>query len=150
MLAEVGKLGVPRIHFGVNTSELLTLMANAGADVVGVDWRTPLAEGRRRIPEHVGFQGNLEPAVCLGPWEQVEARVLDVLEQSGGRPDYVFNIGHGVLPPTDPDVLARIVELVHTRGQVNNAAAQAQTGVQPQDVQAEAGVQGQAGGRGDA
>lgn len=148
VLAEVGKLGVPRIHFGVNTSELLTLMANAGADVVGVDWRTPLAEGRRRIPEHVGFQGNLEPAVCLGPWEQVEARVLDVLEQSGSRPDYIFNIGHGVLPPTDPDVLARIVELVHTRGQVNNAAAQAQTGAQPQDVQA--GAQGHTGGRGDA
>ena len=111
-------LEVPRIHFGVATGELLTLMAQAGADVVGVDWRVPLAEGRRRIPEGVGFQGNLEPAVCLGPWEHVAERVRDVLAQAGGRPDHVFNLGHGVLPETDPAILRKVVELVHERGQV--------------------------------
>jgi len=111
-------LEVPRIHFGVATGELLTLMARAGADVVGVDWRVPLAEGRRRIPEGVGFQGNLEPAVCLAPWERVAERVRDVLGQAGGRPDHVFNLGHGVLPETDPAILRQVVELVHEEGRV--------------------------------
>ncbi len=120
-------LEVPRIHFGVATGELLTLMAQAGADVVGVDWRVPLAEGRRRIPEGVGFQGNLEPAVCLAPWELVETRVRDVLAQAGGRPDHVFNLGHGVLPATDPGVLARIVEVVHEEGKVREPGAEVPT-----------------------
>jgi uroporphyrinogen decarboxylase len=113
--------GVPRIHFGVATGELLGAMAEAGADVVGVDWRVPLDDGRRRIPAGVGTQGNLDPAVCLGPWELVEQRVRDVLARSGGRPDHVFNLGHGVLPATDPDVLARVVELVHTEGRTDGA-----------------------------
>jgi uroporphyrinogen decarboxylase len=107
---------VPRVHFGVGTGELLHLMAAAGADVVGVDWRVPLDRARRRVPQDVGLQGNLEPAVCLAPWDQVEARVRDVLDRAGSRPDHVFNLGHGVLPATDPDVLTRIVELVHTEG----------------------------------
>jgi uroporphyrinogen decarboxylase len=107
---------VPRVHFGVGTGELLHLMAAAGADVVGVDWRVPLDRARRRVPDGVGLQGNLEPAVCLAPWDQVEARVRDVLDRAGGRPDHVFNLGHGVLPATDPAVLARIVELVHAEG----------------------------------
>jgi uroporphyrinogen decarboxylase len=111
-------LEVPRIHFGVATGELLTSMARAGADVVGVDWRVPLAEGRRRIPDGVGFQGNLDPAVCLAPWELVAERVRDVLAQAGGRPDHIFNLGHGVLPDTDPAILQRVVELVHEEGQV--------------------------------
>lgn len=111
-------LGVPRIHFGVGTGELLELMARAGADVVGVDWRVPLELARARIPESVAFQGNLEPAVCLAPWPQVEERVMDVLARAGGRPDHVFNLGHGVLPQTDPAVLAAVVDLVHERGEV--------------------------------
>jgi uroporphyrinogen decarboxylase len=123
ILRELAPLGVPRIHFGVATGELLGLMARAGADVVGVDWRVPLDEGRRRIPEGVGFQGNLEPAVCLGPWELVERRVRDVLRRAGGRPDHVFNLGHGVLPATDPAVLERIVELVHREGVVRTPEA---------------------------
>jgi uroporphyrinogen decarboxylase len=118
VMDELADLGVPRIHFGVNTGELLGLMASAGADVVGVDWRTPLDIGRTRIPEGVGFQGNLEPAVCLGPWEQVEERARDVLRRAGGRIDHVFNLGHGVLPPTDPSVLQRLVDLVHREGRV--------------------------------
>ncbi len=130
-------LGVPRLHFGVATGELLGSMARAGADVVGIDWRVPLDEGRRRLPDDVGFQGNLEPAVCLAPWEQVEQRVRDVLERAGGRPDHVFNLGHGVLPATDPSVLERIVELVHEEGQVRSLdevadpAAELTEGVDP-------------------
>ena len=112
-------LDVPRIHFGVGTGELLGLMAMAGADVVGVDWRVPLDEGRRRIPVGVGFQGNLEPAACLAPWETVVSRVRDVLDRAGGRPDHVFNLGHGVLPATDPGVLAQVADLVHEEGVVH-------------------------------
>jgi uroporphyrinogen decarboxylase len=118
IMAGLTDLGVPRIHFGVGTGELLGLMARAGADVVGVDWRVPLDEGRRRIPEGVGFQGNLEPAVCLGSWELVEARVREVLRRAGGRADHVFNLGHGVLPATDPAMLERVVDLVHREGRV--------------------------------
>jgi uroporphyrinogen decarboxylase len=118
ILEGLADLGVPRIHFGVATGELLGLMARAGADVVGVDWRVPLDEGRRRVPDGVGVQGNLEPAVCLGPWDTVEARVRDVLRRAGGRPDHVFNLGHGVLPATDPAILEAVVDLVHREGTV--------------------------------
>lgn len=128
VLAGLADLDVPRIHFGVNTGELLDAMARAGADVVGVDWRTPLDEGRRRIPAGVGIQGNLEPAVCLGPWEQVEARTRDVLARAAGRPDHVFNLGHGVLPATDPSVLERVVALVHREGRVETDVARAGEG----------------------
>ena len=106
-------LDVPAIHFGVNTGELLPLMADAGADVVGVDWRVPLDAARERLGPEVAVQGNLDPAVCLAPWHAVEAKVRDVLARNGGRPGHIFNLGHGVLPETDPHVLKRIVELVH-------------------------------------
>ena len=119
ILSELGDLGAPRIHFGVGTGELLTLMAEAGADVVGVDWRVPLDDARSRIPDGVGFQGNLDPAAVLAPWEVVEERVRDVLRRAGGRPDHVFNLGHGVLPDTDPSVLERVVELVHREGRTD-------------------------------
>jgi uroporphyrinogen decarboxylase len=108
---------VPRIHFGVNTSELLGLIASAGAEVVGVDWRTPLDAARTRVPDHVGLQGNLDPAIVAAGWEPTEAAVLDVLRRGGGNPGgrggHVFNLGHGVLPETDPETLERVVELVH-------------------------------------
>ncbi len=116
ILQGLADLDVPRIHFGVGTGELLGLMASAGADVVGVDWRVPIEVGRQRIPDGVATQGNLDPTICLGPVELVETRVRDLLERIGDRPDHVFNLGHGVLPPTDPDVLARVVELVHAEG----------------------------------
>lgn len=106
-------LDVPRIHFGVGTGELLGLMSEAGADVVGVDWRVPLDEAWSRIGADKGVQGNLDPAVCLAPWSVVEAETRRVLAEAGGRPGHIFNLGHGVLPETDPDVLARIVEVVH-------------------------------------
>jgi uroporphyrinogen decarboxylase len=108
-------LGVPRVHFGVGTGELLGLFAEAGADVVGVDWRVPIDAGWERIGLDKGVQGNLDPAACLAPWPAVEHEVLGVLERVGGRPGHIFNLGHGVLPETDPTVLTRIVELVHER-----------------------------------
>lgn len=109
----VADTGVPRIHFGVGTGEILPLMADAGTDVVGVDWRVPLDEARRRLGPDAILQGNLDPAVCLGPLEVVEAEVADVLARNGGHPGHVFNLGHGVLPEIDPAVLERVVAQVH-------------------------------------
>jgi uroporphyrinogen decarboxylase len=113
ILEGLADLEVPRIHFGVGTGELLVLMKAAGADVVGVDWRTPLDRAWNRVGVDAGVQGNLDPAACLGPWETVERKALDVLARAGGRPGHVFNLGHGVLPETAPDTLARLVDLVH-------------------------------------
>jgi uroporphyrinogen decarboxylase len=110
----VADLGVPRIHFGVNTGELLGLFAEAGADVIGVDWRVPLDEARTRVGAKP-VQGNLDPAICLAPWDVVAEATRDVLRRGGGRA-HVFNLGHGVLPETDPAVLERVVELVHEEG----------------------------------
>jgi uroporphyrinogen decarboxylase len=105
--------GVPRIHFGVGTGELLGLMGEAGADVVGVDWRIPLDEAVRRVEPGKALQGNLDPAILLAPWEVVEERTLDVLARGRTAEGHVFNLGHGVLPQTNPDVLARLTDLVH-------------------------------------
>jgi len=115
VLAALEATGVPRIHFGVGTGELLTLMGDAGADVVGVDWRVPLDVARSRVPGKA-VQGNLDPAVCLAPWDVVADRTRDVLRRNGGRPGHIFNLGHGVLPELDPGVLARVVDLVHEEG----------------------------------
>ena len=112
----VADLGVPRIHFGVGTGELLGLLAAAGADVVGVDWRVPLDVARTRVPPGTALQGNLDPALCFAPWEVTEAAVRDVLRRNAGNPGHIFNLGHGVMPETDPGVLERIVELVHREG----------------------------------
>jgi uroporphyrinogen decarboxylase len=116
IFAEIEPLGVPRIHFGVGTGELLGLMGEAGADVVGVDWRVPLDEAVRRVEPGKALQGNLDPAVLFAPWETVERRALDVLARGRTAEGHVFNLGHGVLPSTDPDVLARLVDLVHEAG----------------------------------
>lgn len=113
VFAEVADLDVPRIHFGVGTGEILPLMAAAGADVVGVDWRVPLDEARRRLGPDAVLQGNLDPAACLAPVEAVEAAVADVLRRNGGHPGHVFNLGHGVLPETDPGILGHVADLVH-------------------------------------
>ena len=115
VFAGLADLGVPRVHFGVGTGELLGLFADAGADVVGVDWRVPIDAGWERIGFDKGVQGNLDPAACLAPWPAVEGEVVGVLERIAGRPGHIFNLGHGVLPETDPTVLTRIVELVHER-----------------------------------
>jgi uroporphyrinogen decarboxylase len=104
---------VPRIHFGVGTAELLTAMAATGATVMGVDWRTPLSVASRRIGPDLAVQGNLDPATLLAPWPVVETEVRRVLRDGAATPGHVFNLGHGVLPETDPDVLTRVVALVH-------------------------------------
>ena len=109
----VGVGGVPRIHFGVGTGELLGLMGEAGADVVGIDWRIPLDEAARRVEPGKALQGNLDPAVLLAPWEVIEERARDVLVRGRTAEGHVFNLGHGVLPETDPGVLARLTDLVH-------------------------------------
>jgi uroporphyrinogen decarboxylase len=115
VFAALEATGVPRIHFGVGTGELLALMGAAGADVVGVDWRVPLDVARDRVPGKA-VQGNLDPAVCLAPWDVVADRTLDVLRRNGGRPGHIFNLGHGVLPELDPGILKEVVDLVHAEG----------------------------------
>ncbi|MFI5953540.1 uroporphyrinogen decarboxylase [Cryptosporangium sp. NPDC051539] len=115
VLAELAETGVPKIHFGVGTAELLPAMAQAGADVVGVDWRTPLAAASRRIGPDKAVQGNLDPAVLLADRNIVEQHVARVLADGAAAPGHIFNLGHGVPPETDPDVLTRVVELVHER-----------------------------------
>jgi uroporphyrinogen decarboxylase len=118
VLAAMAELGVPRIHFGVDTGELLGSMAEAGADVVGVDWRVHLDDARTRVPAHVALQGNLDPSIVLAPWPVVEAEVRDVLRRNGGHPGHIFNLGHGVQPEVDPAILEQVVELVHREGTV--------------------------------
>ncbi|MGA5095977.1 uroporphyrinogen decarboxylase [Streptomyces lavendulocolor] len=111
---EVEQYGVPRIHFGVGTGELLGLMGEAGADVVGVDWRVPLDEAARRVGPGKALQGNLDPAVLFSTPEAVEAKTREVLDAAAGLEGHIFNLGHGVLPTTDPDALTRLVDHVHT------------------------------------
>jgi uroporphyrinogen decarboxylase len=109
----VASYGVPRIHFGVGTGELLGLLREAGADVVGVDWRVPLDEAAKRVGPGAALQGNLDPAVLFAPTSVVEAKAREVLEDAAGLEGHVFNLGHGVLPSTDPDALTRLVGYVH-------------------------------------
>ncbi|MFD0256522.1 uroporphyrinogen decarboxylase [Streptomyces sp. NPDC127113] len=111
----VAEYGVPRIHFGVGTGELLGLMGEAGADVVGVDWRVPMDEAARRVGPGKALQGNLDPAVLFSTPQAVETKAGEVLDAAAGLEGHVFNLGHGVLPTTDPDALTRLVEYVHTR-----------------------------------
>ncbi len=113
VLRGLAESGVPRIHFGVGTALLLPAMAQAGADVVGVDWRTPLDDAASMLPDGVAVQGNLDPAVLFAPWEVIEAQVRRILTQGRSAHGHVFNLGHGVLPETDPEVLTRVVDLVH-------------------------------------
>jgi uroporphyrinogen decarboxylase len=104
--------GVPRIHFGVGTGEILDLMGAAGADVVGVDWRVPLSAAIGRVPGRA-VQGNLDPTLVFAPTEVMTARAEEVLEAGAAAPGHVFNLGHGVIPSTDPDQLARLTDFVH-------------------------------------
>ena len=113
VLDAVAAYDVPRIHFGVGTGELLALISDAGADVVGVDWRVPLDEAARRVGPSYSVQGNLDPAVLLADRATVDREVRRVLEQGRAARGHVFNLGHGVLPDTDPGVLTHVVELVH-------------------------------------
>jgi uroporphyrinogen decarboxylase len=113
VLGGLADTGVPRIHFGVGTGELLAAMADAGADVIGVDWRTPLDVAVARLGRPLPVQGNLDPCALFAPWDVVAGEVRRVLAEGARAPGHVFNLGHGVLPETDPDMLRRVVDLVH-------------------------------------
>jgi uroporphyrinogen decarboxylase len=116
--------GVPSIHFGTGAAALLELMADAGGDVIGIDHRVSLSEAWRRVGYDHGIQGNLDAARLLAGWEATEAGARAVLSQAGNRPGHVFNLGHGILPDTDPDVLRRLVALVHEETSRNRVAAE--------------------------
>jgi uroporphyrinogen decarboxylase len=110
----LGPADVPRIHFGVGTGELLALLGDAGADVVGVDWRVPLDEAARRVGPGRSLQGNLDPAVLLADRATVDREVRRVVAEGRKARGHVFNLGHGVLPDTDPGVLTHVADLVHS------------------------------------
>lgn len=114
VLGDLADAGVPRIHFGVGTGEMLGAMAEAGADVIGVDWRVPLDEAARRTGGTHPVQGNLDPALLFADGASIEAEVRRIVAEGRRAPGHVVNLGHGVLPDTDPDVLTRLVELVHS------------------------------------
>lgn len=117
VLNGLANLGVPRIHFGVGTGELLGAMGEAGADIVGVDWRVALADARKRVGPTKGLQGNLDPVMLLAPADALESDVHRILEDAKAAASpgtgYIFNLGHGVLPETDPDAISRVVQIVH-------------------------------------
>jgi len=117
----LGAVDVPTIHFGTGASHLLGGLASAGGDVIGLDWRLPLDEGWSLVGDRA-VQGNLDPAALTAPWDVVEREALDVLSRADGRPGHIFNLGHGVLPETDPTSLTRLVELVHERTEAAVAA----------------------------
>jgi len=117
VLSGVADTGVPKIHFGVTTGELLELIRDAGADVVGVDWRVPLDRARARLGD-VSLQGNLDPTMVMAGVDAAIAGTRDVLARNAGHPGHVFNLGHGVMPASDPDVLAEVVRVVHAEGRV--------------------------------
>ena len=112
VLGGLADLGVPRIHFGMGTGHLLGLMARAGADVVGVDWKTPLDQARALLGPGYAVQGNLNPSTCLEGFGPVREEARDVIARGGGT-GHIFNLGHGVLPQTDPGVLEELVAYVH-------------------------------------
>ncbi|MFC4374600.1 uroporphyrinogen decarboxylase [Nocardia halotolerans] len=119
VFAEVASAGVPRIHFGVGTGELLGAMGEAGADVVGVDWRVPLTDAARRVGAGKSLQGNLDPAILFAGFDAVETQTRRIVREADeaitlGASGHIFNLGHGVLPDTDPGVLTELVELVHS------------------------------------
>ncbi|MFW8745403.1 uroporphyrinogen decarboxylase family protein, partial [Mesorhizobium japonicum] len=104
---------VPRVHFGLGAGEVLDLLPAIGADVVGVDWRLPLDVAAERIGTPMPLQGNIDPALLSAPWEILVAHTREVLQRGDTLPAHIVNLGHGVPPETDPDVLARLVEFVH-------------------------------------
>ena len=114
LFTRLGLLGVPLIHFGVNTGELLPLLVEAGGDVIGLDWRVGLDDGWARTGFERGVQGNLDPVALFAPPAELEGRVQDVLTRAQGRPGHIFNLGHGVLPATPVDAVRRVVDLVHS------------------------------------
>src|SRR5262249_15981331 len=121
IFAALRAAGVPTIHFGTGTATLLEAMAAAGGDVIGLDWRIPLDVGWARVAGR-RVRGHLDPTGLRAPWERAAAAARDVLARADGRPGHIFNLGHGVLPETDPDVLGRLRELVHRETSASVAA----------------------------
>ncbi|HWH97861.1 MAG TPA: uroporphyrinogen decarboxylase family protein, partial [Pseudolysinimonas sp.] len=115
-LSHLRGFDVPKVHFGLGGGSFLKAMHGIGADVMGIDWRVPLDEAEERLGGGVPLQGNLDPAILGAPWPILQAHIDDVLDRGLAAPAHVMNLGHGVPPETDPDVLTRIVEYVHSRG----------------------------------
>ena len=113
IFAALQNKGVPTIHFGTGTASLLPLMKEAGGNVIGIDWQTPLDWAWRLLDYRVAVQGNLDPVAFYAPEDELEKRVERILRQAGGRPGHIFNLGHGILPDTPVDQVKRVVELVH-------------------------------------
>ncbi len=113
LLERLTRLGVPRIHFGVGADHLLETMVEAGGDVIGLDWRTPLDRGWSRIGADRAVQGNLDPVALFAPLPELRRRVLDILRRADGRPGHIFNLGHGILPGTPVDRVRAVVDMVH-------------------------------------
>lgn len=117
ILGSVSQLGVPVIHFGTGTHALLEAMREAGGTVLGLDWRTPLAEGWNRVGHDRAIQGNLDPTVLFAPRAVIEAHATRILAAADGRPGHIFNLGHGILPETPVDSVKALVDFVHRRGE---------------------------------
>jgi len=113
IFAALADSGVPRIHFGTGANTLLPLMANAGCDVIGLDWRIALDDGWSAAGADLAVQGNLDPVVLFAPEHEIERRVLDVVKRADGRPGHIFNLGHGILPETPPEAVGFVADLVH-------------------------------------
>jgi uroporphyrinogen decarboxylase len=113
VLSQVKATGIPAIHFGTDTATLLPLMKDAGGDVIGFDWRTPLDWGWQALGPDVAVQGNLDPAALFAPRAELEKRVRAILKQAEGRPGHIFNVGHGILPETPVENVQAVVEMVH-------------------------------------
>jgi uroporphyrinogen decarboxylase len=113
LFSALSNSGVPKVYFGINTTHLLTRMSSLGMDVIGLDWRIPLDQARRATGGLLALQGNLDPAYCLTSWERVRPEVDRILAEASGEPGHVFNLGHGVLPGTDPGILKELVDYVH-------------------------------------
>lgn len=113
ILRDVETMGVPVIHFGTNTASLLEAQRDAGGTVIGVDWRTPLGDAWRRIGYDRAIQGNLDPLLLCAPREVVERRAKAILNEAGGRPGHIFNLGHGIIPETPVDTVKAVIDLVH-------------------------------------
>jgi uroporphyrinogen decarboxylase len=112
---QIAPTGVPAIHFGVGTGSILSELRDAGGDVIGADWRTPLDDAWERIGFDRAIQGNLDPTVLLGPLDRIMAAADDVLERAGGRPGHIFNLGHGILPTTPVEHVQALARYVHQR-----------------------------------
>ncbi len=114
---ELKQTGVPTIHFGTGTGDLLPLMRSAGGDVIGADWRVSLDAAWQRAGPGVGIQGNLDPVALMAPWEILKGKAKEILDKAGGRAGHIFNLGHGILPPTPVDSVKAVADFVHEYSQ---------------------------------